>query len=172
MLPAHLRRSAWIAALLATMTVAACASPQQGTTTAATENAGDGDAGGNTGGGGGELCSILSEDEVATIAGSAVTSAELTDGDCDYTIEEADLINVRYESSFDANLEAARMVCEDSEDLSGIGDQALWCPGLNVLYFNKGDRSVAVQLVYILSDPPRELKEIATDLATEIANGL
>jgi len=34
------------------------------------------------------------------------------------------------------------------------------------------DQSVAVQLIYILSEPARELKDIAPDLATEAANGL
>ena len=56
--------------------------------------------------------------------------------------------------------------------MSGVGDQALWCPNFKVLFFNKGDRSLAVQMLYILSEPARELKDIATDLGIEVANGL
>jgi hypothetical protein len=165
---AHLRRLAWPTALVATLALAACSPAQQGTTV---DNAGGDDPGDVVAGAGGELCSILTEQDITTIAGADVTSSELNEGDCNFTIEETSLINVRYESSFDPNLETARLICDDSEDISGIGDQAIWCPGVSVLYFNKGDRSVAVQLVF-LTDAPNEAKDVATEIARRIADGL
>lgn len=169
MLLAHPRRSIWLIALTATMAIAGCSAPQQGTTV--DDNTGGGTGGGG-GGGGGDLCSILGEGEVAELVGGAVTTSELSDDNCNYTIEETSLVNVRYESAFDPNLATAHMICDDGEEISGIGDQALWCPSINVLYFNKGDRSVAVQLVFIMDDPSRELKDIASDIARRIADGL
>jgi len=158
---------------MSTIAIAGC-SAQPGAP-GADDNSGGGDAGGDTGGGGGgggELCSTVREDEVADLSGGEVSTTELSDGDCSYTIGEGDLVNVRYESSFDPNLETARMICDDGEDVSGIGDQAIWCPSINVLYFNKGDRSVAVQLVFMMSEPDRELKDIASDIGSRVADGL
>lgn len=166
---AHIRRLAWPIALVGTLALAACSPAQQGTT--AGNDSGEDDPADVVAGAGGELCSILTEQDVTQIAGADVTASEFSDGDCDFTIEETSLINVRYESSFDPNLETARLICDDSEDISGVGDQAIWCPGVSVLYFNKGDRSVAVQLVF-LTDAPNEAKEVATEIARRIADGL
>lgn len=173
MLPAHLRRSVWLTAIGAMLALSACGG--QPGAAAPDDNAGGGDAGGNqggNGGGGGELCSIVSEGEIGQIAGGSVTTTELTDTDCSYTLDETELVNVRYESSYDPNLETARLICDDAEDVSGVGDMALWCPGLNVLYFNKGSSSLAVQLVYVMDEPSRPEKDIATDIARRIADGL
>ncbi len=164
---AHLRRLAWPIALVATLALAACSPAQQGTTV---DNGGGDDPGDVVAGAGGELCSILTEQDITTIAGAEVTSSELNEGDCNFTIEETSLINVRYESSFDPNLETARLICDDAEDVE-VGDDAIWCPGVSVLYFNKGDRSVAVQLVF-LTDAPNEAKDVATEIARRIADGL
>lgn len=109
---------------------------------------------------------------MADLSGGEVTTTDFSDGDCSYTIGEGDLVNVRYESSFDPNLETARLICDDGEDVSGIGDKAIWCPSINVLYFNKGDRSMAVQLVFMMSEPDRELKDIASDIGSRVADGL
>lgn len=171
MLPAHLRRSVWLTALGAMFVLAACGG--QPAAPAVDDNTGGGDAGADTGGGGGaDLCGILSGDEIGDIAGANVTATEPADGECSYTLDETELINVRYESSFDPNLETARLICDDAEEVSGVGDMALWCPGLNVLYFNKGNSSLAVQLVYVLSEPSRAQKDIATDIARRVADSL
>lgn len=171
MLPAQLRRSVWRAALTATMVIAGCSATQPGATTP--PDGGGGNQGGNQGGGaGGDLCSILTEDEVAELAGGDVTNSESSAGDCNFTVNEYELINVRYESQFDPNLETAHLICDDGEEVSGVGDRALWCPSVNVLYFNKGDRTLAVQLVFITTDPARDQKDIASDIARRIAEGL
>lgn len=166
---AQIRRLVLPVALVATLALAACSPAQQGTTV--DDNTGGDDVGDVVSGAGGELCSILTEQDITEIAGAEVTASDLSEGDCDFTIEETSLINVRYESSFDPNLETARMICDDAEEISGIGDQAIWCPGVSVLYFNKGDRSVAVQLVF-LTDAPNEAKDVATEIARRIADGL
>ena len=173
MLPAHLRRSVWLTALGVMFVLAACGG--QPGAAAPDDNAGGdqgGDAGGGQGGDGGRLCTILSEGEIGDIAGATVTTAESTDTDCSYTLDDTELVNVRYESSYDPNLETARLICDDAEDVSGVGDMALWCPGLNVLYFNEGNSSLAVQLVYVLTEPSRAQKDIATDIARRVADGL
>ena len=175
MRPSSTCRSLWLTALVTTLVLAGCSGAQPGSTAVAESSDGGGDDDGGNGaapGAGGELCALLTEEEVAAIAGADVTASEFVDGDCDYTIGDADSINVRYESSFDPNLETARLICEGSEDVSGVGDQALWCPNFNVLFFNKGDKSLAVQMLYMLSEPARELKDIATDIGTAVANGL
>lgn len=166
---AQLRRSIWPAALLAMLVIAGCSPAQQGTTVG--DNDGGGDAGGVVTGAGGALCSILTEEDISQIAGADVTASELTEDDCDFTIDETSLINVRYESAFDPGLETARMICDDAEDVE-VGDDAIWCPGISVLYFNKGDRSVAVQLVFLTDDAPSEEREIAEEIARRIADGL
>jgi hypothetical protein len=166
---AHLRRLAWPVALVATIALAGCSATQQGTTV--DDDGGADDPGEVVTGAGGELCSILTEQDITTIAGAEVTSSELAEGDCNFTIDETSLINVRYESAFDPNLETARSICDDAEEISGVGDQAIWCPGVSVLYFNKGDRSVAVQLVF-LTDAPREAKDVASEIARRISDGL
>lgn len=173
MRPASTRRSLWLTALVTTFVLAGCSGAQPGSAVADTSDGGGDDGGTDVApGGGGALCSILTEEEVASIAGVDVTATDFEEGDCDYTIGDADNINLRFESSFDPNLEVARLICDGFEDVSGVGDQAIWCPNLNVLFFNKGDKSLAVQLIYMLAEPSRELKDIATDLATEAANGL
>jgi hypothetical protein len=169
MIAAELRRQLWLAGLTAILALAACSSAQPGGDTA---DGGDTDSGDAGGGGGGDLCSILSEDEVADIAGVEVTETEFVSEDCNFTVDETSLINVRYESAFDQDLQTATIICDNGEDVSGVGDQALWCPDINVLYFNKGDRSLAVQLVFLMEEPPRPFKDIATDLGRELADGL
>jgi hypothetical protein len=173
MLPAHLGRTLAFALLVVGLLLAGCAG-QTGTAATPAPEQGDGaeEDGGDGGGPTSDLCSILSADEVAEIAGAEVTDTTDNQTDCDYTVGEADLINVRYESAFDPDLETARMICDSAEEVSGIGDQALWCPDINVLYFNKGDQSLAVQLVFILTDPSRSPKEIASDVARLIAEEL
>lgn len=169
-MPAQLRRSAWLIALTAVLAIAGCGGQQAGTDV--DDNAGDADSGEAVSGAGGALCSILTEQDITQIAGGEVTASDLRGDSCDFTIEETSLVNIRYESQFDPNLETARMICDDGEDVSGIGDQAIWCPSVNVLYFNKGDHSVAVQLVYVMDDPGREQKDIASDIARRVADGL
>lgn len=164
MITADLRRYLWLAGLTVILALAGCSSAQDGGGTV-----GGGDTGG---GGGGDLCSILSEDEVADIAGVDVTETEFVTDDCNYTVDETSLINVRYESAFMENLRTATIICDNGEDVSGVGDQALWCPDINVLYFNKGDRSAAVQLVFLMEEPPRPFKDIATDIGRQVADGL
>jgi hypothetical protein len=172
MLPAHLGRGLTFALLVIALVLAGCAS-QQTAVDATPVPAEDGDGGGDAAAGPtSDLCSILSSDDVAEIAGGEVTDTTDNGTDCDYTIGEGDLVNVRYESGFDPNLETARLICDDAEEVSGIGDEALWCPNIDVLYFNKDNQSLAVQLVMILSDPAREPKEIAQDIARRIADGL
>jgi len=174
MLPAHLGRLLTFALLVMTLVLAGCAGQQtavDATPVPAEDGAGDG-GGGDAGGPTSDLCSILSADDVAEIAGAEVTDTADNGTDCDYTIGEGDLVNVRYESGFDSNLETARLICDDAEEVSGIGDEALWCPNIDVLYFNKNNQSLAVQLVMILSDPTREPKEIAQDIARRVADGL
>jgi hypothetical protein len=174
MLPAHLRRSLALWSLIIGLVLAGCAGQQPAAeaTPAPEEGGGGGEGGGEQGGPTSDLCSILSPEEVAEIAGDEVTDTVDSQTDCDYTIGEADLINVRYEGAFDPNLETARIICEDPEEVSGIGDQALWCPDINVLYFNKDNQSLAVQLVFILTDPSRAPKEIASDIARLVADEL
>ena len=109
---------------------------------------------------------------MADIAGVEVTETEFVADDCNFTVNETGLINVRYESSFDQDLQTATIICDDGEDVSGVGDQAMWCPSINVLYFNKGDRSLAVQLVLLVEAPERSPKDIATELGREVADGL
>jgi hypothetical protein len=171
MLPGPLGRIVALALLIIGIALAGCAGQTAATPTPAAEDgggAGDGGGGGPTS----DLCSILPPDDVAEIAGAEVTESTDNETDCDYTVGEADLINVRYESSFDPNLETARLICDDAEDVSGIGDEAIWCPGIDVLYFNKDNQSLAVQLVFILTDPSREPKDIATDIARRVADAL
>jgi hypothetical protein len=172
MLPARLQRPVWLTALGAMFILAACGA--QPGVVAPDDNAA-GDTGGDTGGGGGDgsqLCSTISAEEVGEIVGGPVTATETAETDCDYTLAETDLINVRYESSFDANLETARLICDDGEEVSGVGDMALWCPGVSVLYFNKGDRSLAVQLVLLTAELERSEKDIATEIARRVADSL
>lgn len=172
MLPAHRGRAFTFALLVSSLAFAGCAAQQPAieSTPAAAEGAGGdaADAGGPTS----DLCSILSSDDIAEIAGAEVTDTTENRTDCDYTLGDGDLVNVRYESGFDPDLETARLICEDAEEVSGIGDEALWCPNVDVLYFNKDNQSLAVQLVMILSDPTLEPKEIAQDIARRIADGL
>jgi hypothetical protein len=178
MLPLHLRRSLWLTALVGAIAITGCTAQQSGG--GAEGSSGDGaaatDAGGSEGdggsGGGGELCSILADADVEEITGADVTEGDMSEGDCNYTLNEGELLNVRYESSFDPGLETARMICDNAEEISGIGDEAIWCPDVNVLYFNKGGQSLAVQLVYILTDPSRPERDIASDVARRIAEGL
>jgi hypothetical protein len=167
MLPVPLGRIVAPALLIIGIALAGCAG-QTAATPAPAENGGGAGGGGGGGGPTSDLCSVLSPDDVAEIAGAEVTDSTDNQTDCDYTVGEADLINVRYESSFDPNLETARLICDDAEDVSGIGDEAIWCPGIDVLYFNKDDQSLAVQLVFILTDPSREPKEIASDIARRV----
>jgi hypothetical protein len=170
MLSANLRRYFWLAALTAALAIAGCSSAQPGG--GDTDGDGGDDGGNGGGGGGGDLCSTLSEDEVAEITGADVTETEFVTDDCNFTVEETSLVNVRYESSFDQDLQTANIICDNGEDVSGVGDRALWCPDINVLYFNKGDRSLAVQLVFLMEEPPRPFKDIAVDLGREVADGL
>ena len=169
MLSSNLRRVVWLAALTAALAITGCSSAQPDG--GGTADGGDTDGGGN-GGGGGDLCSTLTEDEVADIAGVEVTETEFVSDDCNFTVDETGLINVRYESSFDQYLQTANIICDNGEDVSGVGDRALWCPDINVLYFNKGDRSLAVQLVFVLEAPDRSPKDIATELGRQVADGL
>lgn len=165
-------RLTWMPFLLLAMILAACGQTQAPATNggADTEAGAGGDTGGDTGGGG-DLCSILSEGDVGSIAGTDVTETSFTEDGCDFTVGEFSLVNVRYESSFDPNLETARLVCDDEVDVSGVGDQAIWCPGLNVLFFNRGGDSLAVQLVF-LDDVERDNQQIAEEIARRIAEGL
>ena len=169
MLSSNLRRSVWLGALTAALAITGCSSAQPDG--GGTADGGDTDGGGN-GGGGGDLCSTLTEDEVADIAGVEVTETEFVSDDCNFTVNETGLINVRYESSFDQDLQTANLICDTGEDVSGVGDRALWCPDINVLYFNKGDRSLAVQLVFLVETPDRSPKDIATELGRQVADGL
>ena len=170
MLSSNLRRAIWLAALTAALAIAGCSAAQPG---GGDTGGGDTDGGdGGNGGGGGDLCSTLTEDEVADIAGVEVTETEFVSDDCNFTVNETGLINVRYESAFDQDLQTANIICDNGEDVSGVGDRALWCPDINVLYFNKGDRSLAVQLVFMVEAPDRSPKDIATELGRQVADGL
>ncbi len=150
------------------LVIAGCSATQQGTTVG--DDGGGDDAGGVVTGAGGELCSILSEQDISQIAGAEVTSTDFTEGSCSFTIDEASLVNVRYESAFDPGLTTSRIVCDDAEDVE-IADDAIWCPNISVLFFNKGDSTVAVQLVF-LTDATNEAKDVASEIAHRIADGL
>ena len=179
--PAYLSRLAAVPILTAVLLLAAC-----GGAPAAPGGGGGGGGGGATSGGGGgaggddggnvdtsvDLCEIVTGDEIEEISGSEVTNTESSDGQCDYTVGESDLINLRYQGSFDSGLEIARQVCDGPEDVSGVGDEAIWCPEVSALYFNDGGRSLAVQLVYILEEPSGDEREIATEIAELAASRL
>lgn len=117
------------------------------------------------------LCDLISEQEIADASGSEVTEIE-AGGGCNWTVGEGNLINLRYEGSHDPGFEIARQICDEFEDVSGVGDEALWCSDLNVLYFNTGGTSLAVQLVYVLDEPARPPLDIATDVAELAADRL
>lgn len=172
MLPIRPGRTLALVLLIIGLALVGCAGQQGVAATPAPEQGGGGDGDGGGSGATSDLCAILSADEVAEIAGAEVTDTTDNQTDCDYTVGEADLINVRYEGAFDPNLETARIICDNPEEISGIGDQALWCPDINVLYFNKDDQSLAVQLVFILTDPARSPKDIASDVARLVADEL
>ena len=180
---AMLSRLPLFAVILALLAITACQSP----TTAPVDPNGGGDQNGENQGGGddgddggdggdgpnADLCEVVTEEQIEEASEAEVTETESgEDGSCDWTIGEGSLINLRYEGSFDTSLSIARQICDDEEDVSGIGDEALWCPGVSVLYFNKGDRSLAVQLVYVLEEPARDERDIATDIAEIAAGGL
>ena len=165
--------------LFGLLAATACSSPvppttdtdggQGGQTTTAPATQGGGDGGGRASG---DLCGLVSEDQIAEFSGNDVTATEPSEGGCTWTIGETDAINLRYESAFDPGLEIARQVCDDAEDVEGVGDEAVWCPGFNVLYFNTGPDSLAVQLIYILEEPGRAQRDIAIDIANAALGGL
>ena len=172
-----------VAGFIGLLLTAACSSPT------VPGNAGDGGdggqggqqttaQGGDTGGDAGgdanvELCTLVSEDQIAEITGNEVTDAASGEsGDCTWTIGDTDAINLRYESSYDAGLAIAEQVCDEDEPVTGVGDEALWCPGISVLYFNTGNRSLAVQLIYILEEPGRPEMDIAVEIAQAALGGL
>lgn len=180
MTTAMLSRLPLFAVILALLAVTACQSP----TTAPVDPNGGGDqngedqGGGDDGGNGGDgatvdLCEVVTEEQIEEASEAEVTETESgEDGSCDWTIGEGSLINLRYEGSYDTSLSVARQICDEEEDVSGVGDEALWCPGVSVLYFNKSGQSFAVQLVYVLEEPAREERDIATDIAEIAASGL
>ena len=165
------------------LTLAACG----GATTPPADDGGDGDAeqtqdvGENGGDEGGDdepatadICNLVSDEEIEEIAGQAVTESS-GETSCDWTLSENNLITVRYEGSYDAGCEIAReYVCEEEvEQVSGVGDEAIWCPDVSVLYFNTAGQSLAVQLVLFGEDPlERPERDVATDLAELVVDRL
>lgn len=112
------------------------------------------------------LCEVIAADEVAAITGGEVTATEARDGgECAYTIGESDLVSLRYEPALRSGVAPAREFCADAEDVPGVGDEALWCPALSLLYVRAGEMGLAVQLSFILDAPERAEREIAVDVA-------
>ena len=163
-----------VAGLIGLLAATACSSPVPGNA-----GGGNGQQGTEQGGGGddgaatnADLCELVTEEQVAEISGGEVTKSASGEGECDWTIGDTDVINLRYEGSYDPGLDVAEQICDDEEAVSGVGEEAVWCPGISVLYFNTGGRSLAVQLVYILEEPDRPEKDIAVEIAQAALEGL
>lgn len=133
----------------------------------------DGDDDGGEGGeGAGEVCDIISEAEIEGITETDVTETVTTSNSCNWTIGEFSVIDVRDEGTFDDSLEVHRQICEDEEDVSGVGEEAIWCEGITLLYFNDGGRTMAVQLVLFEGELERDPLEVATDIAQLVVDRL
>ncbi len=180
----NLRGLSAAALVFLVLTLAACG----GAATPPADDGGDGGAeqtqgaggDGDEDGGGGDdgdpttanLCEVVSEDEIGEIAGQEVTETAEGETNCDWTLSQNNLITVRYEGTHDAGFEIGRQVCDEVEEVSGVGDEAIWCPGVSVLYFNTGGRTIAVQLVLFGDPVDRTELEIATEIAELLVDRL
>ena len=172
------------------LAVAACGGAAQpgggGTATQASGGGTATDAATDAGGGGDtqlgqRLCGLVPVAEVQTLVGGAEVTAEPETNGCQFNIAGSIMggspepglgggIHVRREGgTIDAG---PRVAFPGGQDIPGIGDKAYWAPDANVLYFERGGETYAVQLVLLGDETPEQSLEIARAIATRVASGL
>lgn len=136
--------------ILLTAVLAACSSPGGGTNEAdggdptgdagAPEaTAGGGDAGGEDGAAIGDACALVTPEEVEAAVGVEVAETVESEASCSYLDSNNSLLLafVAITQNAAATFESQRAF-EGSEEITGIGDGALWFPG-GGMYLLKGD---------------------------------
>ena len=127
----------------------------------------------------GNICHIVTLDELSAAAGGtrAVLGEDYDqEGQCNWDVGELNEIGVpdafvNLRGDFGIALEEARTTWPGGEELE-IGEDAYWAPDINVLYFKKGGRVYAVQVVNGIADEEIDFRDLAIGVATVAASRL
>lgn len=135
--------------------------------------------GGDVGGGGGDDACLNTVEEVSAALDVEVTEAENTatpggGAGCIYYTDKA-AFEIAYTIGLSAGGSVAQQIfdsfaADDAEEVSGIGDEALWYGG--GLVIRKGDRLLSIGAVPTVDLDEAALRAILTDLGRAAADRL